>query len=81
MLLRSGNQGKLGICQWPEGGHFNIFVGNQSPEVTDGTLFACFSVYSSCLDARVMWDHKTGCSRGFGFVSFCKQQMEEVKRM
>ncbi|KAJ4956114.1 hypothetical protein NE237_012897 [Protea cynaroides] len=29
-------------------GHFNIFVGNLSPEVIDATLFACFSVYPSC---------------------------------
>ncbi|KAJ4814537.1 Oligouridylate-binding family protein [Rhynchospora pubera] len=55
-------------------GHFNIFVGDLSPEVTDATLFACFSVYTSCSDARVMWDQKTGRSRGFGFVSFRSQQ-------
>ncbi|XP_068479720.1 oligouridylate-binding protein 1C-like isoform X2 [Phaseolus vulgaris] len=55
-------------------GHYNIFVGDLSPEVTDATLFACFSVYSSCSDARVMWDQKTGRSRGFGFVSFRSQQ-------
>ncbi|KAJ7956010.1 Oligouridylate-binding protein like [Quillaja saponaria] len=55
-------------------GHFNIFVGDLSPEVTDATLFACFSVYPSCSDARVMWDLKTGRSRGFGFVSFRNQQ-------
>ncbi|KAB1211916.1 Oligouridylate-binding protein 1B [Morella rubra] len=55
-------------------GHFNIFVGDLSPEVTDATLFACFSVYPSCSDARVMWDQKTGRSRGFGFVSFRSQQ-------
>ncbi|KAJ4953237.1 hypothetical protein NE237_030069 [Protea cynaroides] len=54
-------------------GHFNIFVGDLSPEVTDATLFACFSVYPSCSDARVMWDQKTGRSRGFGFVSFRNQ--------
>ncbi|KAE8696386.1 Oligouridylate-binding protein 1B [Hibiscus syriacus] len=54
-------------------GHY-IFVGDLSPEVTDATLFACFSVYPSCSDARVMWDQKTGRSRGFGFVSFCSQQ-------
>jgi len=29
-------------------GHYNIFVGDLSPEVTDATLFACFSVYTSC---------------------------------
>ncbi|CAK8563961.1 unnamed protein product [Lathyrus sativus] len=55
-------------------GHFHIFVGDLSPEVTDATLYACFSVYSSCSDARVMWDQKTGRSRGFGFVSFRNQQ-------
>ncbi|KAL3655593.1 Oligouridylate-binding protein 1B [Castilleja foliolosa] len=55
-------------------GHYNIFVGDLSAEVTDAMLFACFSVYPSCSDARVMWDQKTGRSRGFGFVSFRNQQ-------
>jgi nucleolysin TIA-1/TIAR len=55
-------------------GHFNIFVGDLSPEVTDATLYACFSVHPTCSDARVMWDQKTGRSRGFGFVSFRSQQ-------
>ncbi|KAK1288977.1 Polyadenylate-binding protein RBP47B [Acorus calamus] len=53
--------------------HFNIFVGDLAPEVTDNTLYACFSVYPSCSDARVMWDQKTGRSRGFGFVAFRNQ--------
>ncbi|KAI7749390.1 hypothetical protein M8C21_002963, partial [Ambrosia artemisiifolia] len=57
--------------------HFNIFVGDLSPEVTDATLFSCFSVYPTCSDARVMWDQKTGRSRGFGFVSFRNQQASE----
>ncbi|GAU28159.1 hypothetical protein TSUD_313180 [Trifolium subterraneum] len=55
-------------------GHFNVFVGDLSPEVTDATLFACFSVYTTCSDARVMWDHKTGRSKGYGFVSFRDHQ-------
>lgn len=55
-------------------GHFNIFVGDLSPEVTDATLYQSFSVFTSCSDARVMWDQKTGRSRGFGFVSFRSQQ-------
>ncbi|CAM6082536.1 unnamed protein product [Calypogeia fissa] len=58
-------------------GHFNIFVGDLSPEVTDATLFAAFSVYPSCSDARVMWDQRSGRSRGFGFVSFRSQQEAE----
>uniref|UniRef100_A0A2P2M1J5 Uncharacterized protein MANES_16G093200 n=1 Tax=Rhizophora mucronata TaxID=61149 RepID=A0A2P2M1J5_RHIMU len=55
-------------------GHYSVFVGDLSPEVTDATLYACFSVYTSCSNARVMWDQKTGRSRGFGFVSFRNQQ-------
>ncbi|KMZ71741.1 RNA-binding protein [Zostera marina] len=55
-------------------GHFNVFVGDLCPEITDATLFAFFSIYSSCSDARVMWDQKTGRSRGYGFVSFRSQQ-------
>ncbi|XP_010462311.1 PREDICTED: oligouridylate-binding protein 1A-like, partial [Camelina sativa] len=54
--------------------HFNIFVGDLSPEVTDAALFDSFAAFNSCSDARVMWDQKTGRSRGFGFVSFRNQQ-------
>ncbi|XP_035819474.1 oligouridylate-binding protein 1C isoform X3 [Zea mays] len=60
-------------------GHFNIFVGDLCPEVTDATLFAFFSGYSTCSDASVMWDQKTGRSRGFGFVSFRNQQNLEKR--
>ncbi|ERN12548.1 oligouridylate-binding protein 1 isoform X2 [Amborella trichopoda] len=56
-------------------GHYNIFVGDLSSEVTDASLYAFFSTtFPSCSDARVMWDNKTGRSRGFGFVSFRNQQ-------
>ena len=33
------------------------------------------SLFAGCRDARVMWDQKTGRSRGFGFVSFRNQQV------
>ncbi|KAL5681951.1 hypothetical protein ACJX0J_008336, partial [Zea mays] len=59
-------------------GHFHIFVGDLSSEVNDATLYACFSAYPSCSDARVMWDNKTGRSRGYGFVSFRNQQEAET---
>ncbi|XP_073388411.1 oligouridylate-binding protein 1 isoform X4 [Physcomitrium patens] len=58
-------------------GHFNVFVGDLSAEVTDATLFAAFCIYPSCSDARVMWDQRSGRSRGFGFVSFRSQQEAE----
>ncbi|KAG0470678.1 hypothetical protein HPP92_017378 [Vanilla planifolia] len=55
-------------------GHFHIFVGDLSSEVTDSMLFNHFQVYPGCSDARVMWDNKTGRSRGYGFVSFRNNQ-------
>ncbi|MCO5557664.1 hypothetical protein L7F22_011233 [Adiantum nelumboides] len=58
-------------------GHFNVFVGDLGADVTDATLFTFFSIYPSCSDARVMWDQRTGRSRGFGFVSFRNQQEAE----
>lgn len=58
-------------------GHFNIFVGDLSPEVTDATLYANFSCYATCSEARVMWDQRSGRSRGFGFVSFRYQHDAE----
>ena len=37
-------------------------------------LHAAFAGCPGCSDARVMWDHATGRSRGFGFVSFRMRQ-------
>jgi hypothetical protein len=50
--------------------HFHIFVGNLSGNVTDPALLEAFKAAGSCSDARVMWDHATGRSKGYGFVSF-----------
>ncbi|XP_024514811.1 oligouridylate-binding protein 1 isoform X1 [Selaginella moellendorffii] len=58
-------------------GHYNIFVGDLSPEVTDATLYAAFFMYPGCSDARVMWDQRSGRSRGYGFVSFRSKQEAE----
>ena len=50
--------------------HFHIFVGDLSSEVTDRMLLDTFQSCGGCSDARVMWDHSTGRSKGYGFVSF-----------
>jgi hypothetical protein len=41
-----------------------------SNEVNDEVLFQAFSAFGSISEARVMWDMKTGRSRGYGFVAF-----------
>lgn len=46
-------------------------------DVTDAMLHAAFQACPGCSDARVMWDHATGRSRGYGFVSF--RQREEAE--
>jgi len=58
-------------------GHFQIFVGDLSPEIDDKALYAAFLAFGSCSDARVMWDQNTGRSRGYGFVSFKRKEDAE----
>lgn len=50
--------------------HFHIFVGDLSNEVNDEVLTQAFSNFGTVSEARVMWDMKTGRSRGYGFVAF-----------
>ncbi|KAK8041838.1 hypothetical protein PG993_006361 [Apiospora rasikravindrae] len=50
--------------------HFHIFVGDLSNEVNDEVLMQAFSAFGTVSEARVMWDMKTGRSRGYGFVAF-----------
>ncbi|GMH41472.1 hypothetical protein BSKO_09382 [Bryopsis sp. KO-2023] len=58
--------------------HFHIFVGDLSQDVTDAALLAAYANIGNCSDARVMWDHSTGRSKGYGFVSF--RTKEEAER-
>lgn len=67
------------------------FFNKTSDEALDSSIYNCLSVHSffsfccggyalfdffvGLRDARVMWDQKTGRSRGFGFVSFRNQQV------
>jgi nucleolysin TIA-1/TIAR len=50
--------------------HFHIFVGDLSNEVNDEVLSQAFAAFGSVSEARVMWDMKTGRTRGYGFVAF-----------
>ncbi|KAK9904873.1 hypothetical protein WJX75_004369 [Coccomyxa subellipsoidea] len=48
---------------------FQIFVGDLASDINDKLLCEAFQS-CGCADARVMWDHNTGRSKGYGFVSF-----------
>ena len=60
------------------GSHHHVFVGDLSPEVTDGMLLEAFSLCEGCSDARVMWDYATGRSKGYGFVSFVTKEQAQI---
>ncbi|KAE7999092.1 hypothetical protein FH972_003572 [Carpinus fangiana] len=47
-----------------------IFVGGIPASLTDDELKEYFSSYGSIIEHQIMLDHKTGRSRGFGFVTF-----------
>lgn len=49
---------------------FNLFIGDLSLEVNDEMLSNVFTKYNSLVQANVMWDMKSGRSRGYGFVCF-----------
>ena len=56
----------------------HAFVGDLAPDVTDAVLLAAFQPCPGCIDARVQWDHATGRSRGYGFVSFSSAEEAET---
>lgn len=58
--------------------YVHIFVGDLAPDVTDAVLLAAFQKLPGCQDAFVQWDHGTGRSRGYGFVSFSSKEEAET---
>ena len=54
--------------------HFHVFVGDLSNEVTDEALLQAFQTFGDVSEARVMWDMKTGRTRGYGFVAYRSQE-------
>lgn len=56
---------------------FNLFVGDLSLEINDDLLYKNFEKFSSLVQANVMWDMKSGRSRGYGFVCFAEKSDAE----
>jgi len=62
----------------PEDPTYNLFVGDLSSEVNDEALKKAFNKFDSFKEAHVMWDMQTSRSRGYGFVTFSKQEDAEL---
>lgn len=55
-------------------------MGDLSNEVNDDILQQAFSAFGTISEARVMWDAKTGRSRGYGFVAY-RERAEAEKAL
>ena len=51
-----------------------LFVGGLSWDTTDAGLGKAFGVFGEITEARVITDRDTGRSRGFGFVTFARDE-------
>ncbi|KAL3618760.1 hypothetical protein CASFOL_037422 [Castilleja foliolosa] len=47
-----------------------LFVGGLGYDIAEVSLHEAFSQYGNVLEARIIMDHETGRSRGFGFVTY-----------
>jgi cold-inducible RNA-binding protein len=52
----------------------NIYVGNLSFEAVEDELRELFEAYGRVESAKIISDHFTGRSRGFGFVEMAEQE-------
>eukprot|EP00298_Acanthocystis_sp_HF-20_P005053 c15334_g1_i1.p1 GENE.c15334_g1_i1~~c15334_g1_i1.p1 ORF type:complete len:190 (+),score=72.18 c15334_g1_i1:307-876(+) len=70
------------LAEWPQNDH-RIFVGDLGNECNDDHLIKAFSKYPSFAKAKVVRDHKTLKSKGYGFVSFMDPEdfMKAMKEM
>merc|ERR1719320_231693 len=70
------------LDEWPKD-DFRIFVGDLGNEVSDATLSAAFSKYSSFRMAKVIRDNRNGKTKGFGFVSLmdASEYLRALKEM
>ena len=51
-----------------------LFVGGLSWDTTDASLRKAFALYGEITEAKVISDRDTGRSRGFGFVTFARDE-------
>jgi len=52
----------------------NLYVSNLGDQITDESLRAVFATHGQVSSSRIIKDHSTGYSRGFGFVNMPNDQ-------
>lgn len=56
----------------------NLFIGNLAYSTTDESLSAHFTTIGEVESAKVITDRDTGRSRGFGFVQFADEALNQT---
>ncbi|KAK1352349.1 glycine-rich RNA-binding protein 10-like [Heracleum sosnowskyi] len=64
----------LSLCQAVRCMSSKLFVGGLPYSIDDGSLREAFAQHGDVTEARVIIDHSTGRSRGFGFVSYTSSE-------
>ncbi len=47
-----------------------IFIGGLNYNIDDKVLLSAFEKYGQIINIRIVRDHQTGKSKGFGFITF-----------
>lgn len=55
-----------------------VFVGGLAPETTEKEFREYFGQFGTVVDAQIMQDHMSGRSRGFGFITFDRDESAEA---
>jgi len=63
-----------GVAKQDTSQHHHIFVGDLSPEIDTESLRNAFTPFGEISDCRVVRDPATNKSKGYGFVSFVRNQ-------
>lgn len=60
-----------------------VFVAGLPAHVDDNALYEKFKMFGEMHQSKVVYDQKTGRSKGFGFVTFCEyvQALEAVDNL
>ena len=58
--------------EWPED-DYRAYICNLGHEVTEDVLWNAFRKFKSLQKVKVVYDHNTGRSRGYGFLSFAAE--------
>ena len=75
-LKEFSNLDEVGLTQKGglEGMAKKLFVGGLSWETTDSDLMKAFALYGEVTEAKVITERDTGRCRGFGFVTFVRDE-------